>query len=152
MLSARSTVESPTSHFDSISCSFSSSFGDENFQQCALPTRVNWLHLFENSAIWFLPPAFSRFLVTISVAITHLFHVCISQMLDMFGVVVSSSQDNMCKLGSFFWQVAANSRSGKSCCETFVEIMVLLRMYAHALCMCMQALKSIFLFLNSWYQ
>jgi hypothetical protein len=78
--------------------------------QCLLPPRVGWLRVFEHSVFWFLPPAFSRFLVTIAVAGTHLVYVCVSQMMGMLGMLGggTAGRDNVCIVGSFFWRVAVN--------------------------------------------
>ena len=73
--------------------------------QCSLPPPVPWLRVFEHSVFWFLPPACSRLLVTVALAMTHLVHVCVSQVLGMLGGA-GRSGDQVCMMGSFFWRVA----------------------------------------------
>ena len=124
--------------------SFSTPSGDPFGAAQTCPIRpaqaVPWLLVFEQNVFWFLPPAFSRLLVTLAVALTHLLYVCMTQLLGMLSLGSHSavglgleqgqghSQGQVCAIGSFLWRIAADpvgrSGDGDDCFSLVPQVLV----------------------------
>lgn len=70
--------------------------------------HLKLLRAFEHSVFWFLPPFFSRLLITVAVAAAHLLYVCTSQAMAMLGSTVES-RTGVNSSAYFLWELSSVS-------------------------------------------